>query len=161
FYEMITGRAPFEGATPSEVIAAILHVDPMPLARFSLGAPVELERIVKKALRKDRDGRYQGIKDLQLDLQTFKEEMVFEARLASAVRSGDGEEAMGRAGGGKAGIKRAQQPVEGSQNVTAGAVSSAGYLAGAISRHKRGAALALAALAVIIPVLIFAWIKWR
>src|SRR5262245_3376148 len=75
-YEMITGLTPFEGATPSEVIAAIVHVDPMPLARFSLGAPVELERIVKKALRKDRDGRYQVIKDLQLDLQSFNEEMV-------------------------------------------------------------------------------------
>jgi Protein kinase domain len=159
-YEMITGRAPFEGATPSEVIAAILHVDPMPMARFSLGAPAELERIVKKALRKDRDERYQVVKDLQLDLKSFKEEMVFEARLASALRSTDRDETMGKASGGQAGIETAQQPAAGSENVTAHAVSSAEYLAVAVSRHKR-AALALAALAVIIPVLAFAWIQWR
>jgi len=160
-YEMIAGRAPFEGATPSEVIAAILHVDPMPLARFSQGAPAELERIVKKALRKDRDERYQVIKDLQLDLKSFKEEMTFEARLASALRSTDRDETTGKASGGRAGIETAQQPAAGSENVTARAVSGAEYLTGAISRHKRGAALALVALAVIIPVLAFAWIQWR
>jgi TolB-like protein/Tfp pilus assembly protein PilF len=52
-----------------------------PLARYSSEAPVELERIVTKALRKNRHARYQTIKDMQLDLQSLKEELDFERKL--------------------------------------------------------------------------------
>src|SRR5947209_18024007 len=44
-YEMVTGRLPFEGETPSEVIALILNKEPPPLARYEREAPPELERI--------------------------------------------------------------------------------------------------------------------
>ncbi len=165
-YEMIAGRAPFEGATPSEVVAAILHVEPMPLARFSAGAPAELERIVKKSLRKEREERYQVVKDLQLDLKSFKEEMEFEARLArSARRSAARDETMIETSAGRAEIETAPQAAApGSEGAPTHAVSSAEYLFGAISRHKRGAALALAALIMIFGGLIFGWRQltgWR
>ena len=52
-YEMVTGRAPFEGETPSHVIVSILESEPPPLARDA-EVPAELERIVAKALRKER-----------------------------------------------------------------------------------------------------------
>jgi len=68
-YEMITGRAPFEGATSSDVIAAILKTEPPPLGHYLPEAPAGLERIVQKALRKDREERYQTIKDLLVDLK--------------------------------------------------------------------------------------------
>ncbi len=74
-YEMLTGRAPFEGTTIADVIAAILDREPPPLSRYSPEAPAELQRIVTKALRKDRDERYQGIKDLLVDLKSLKQEM--------------------------------------------------------------------------------------
>jgi len=80
-YEMVTGRAPFEGATPVEVIAEILNRETSPLQRYSREAPAELERIVNKALAKDREVRYQGVKDLLIDLKNLKLELELEAKL--------------------------------------------------------------------------------
>ena len=157
-YEMIAGRAPFEGATPSEVAAAILHVEPMPLARFSPSVPAELERIAKKALRKEREERYQVVKDLRLDLKSFKAEAEFEARLATARQSVVHDETRVETSGGQAGIDATDQaaaPV--SEGAPTQAVSSAEYLVNAIGRHKRGALLALAVLVAVIAGLVFAW----
>lgn len=84
-YEMVAGRLPFEGAHPSEIVAAILSDrEPQPLARYSKEAPAEIERIVSKALRKDRDERYQTIKDMLLDLKSLKQELEFERKLESS-----------------------------------------------------------------------------
>jgi TolB-like protein/Tfp pilus assembly protein PilF len=81
-YEMVAGRLPFEGSTSSEVVASILGgKEPQPLARYSREVPAELERIVSKALRKNRDERYQTIKDLHLDLKSLKQELEFEKKL--------------------------------------------------------------------------------
>src|SRR5262245_47559077 len=54
-YEMVAGRSPFEGETVSDLIASILKSEPQPLVSHSPDAPPELERIVTKALSKDRD----------------------------------------------------------------------------------------------------------
>jgi serine/threonine protein kinase len=61
-YEMLTGHIPFTGETPSDLIAAILKNEPVPLAAYAPDTPAELQRIVKKSLRKERDERYQTIK---------------------------------------------------------------------------------------------------
>src|SRR5262245_1490772 len=74
-YEMIAGRAPFEGATTADVIAAILDKEPAPLADNSPGLPGELERIVSKALRKEREDRYQVIKEMLFELKDLKREL--------------------------------------------------------------------------------------
>ena len=73
FYEMITGRAPFEGETASDVLAAILKSEPQPLANGAHEVPRELEHIISRALRKDPERRYQVVKDLLLDLEDLKE----------------------------------------------------------------------------------------
>jgi serine/threonine protein kinase/Tol biopolymer transport system component len=72
-YEMIAGRSPFEGATKTDILVGILERDPDPLSRFEATIPSELERIVTKALRKERDKRYQVVKDLLLDLEALRE----------------------------------------------------------------------------------------
>jgi serine/threonine protein kinase len=74
-YEMVTGRLPFTGDTPSHVIVAILETDPAALTQFVSGAPTELEWIVKKALRKDREQRYQTIKEFLSDLDEMKQKL--------------------------------------------------------------------------------------
>ncbi len=74
-YEMVTGKAPFDGLTTSDVMASILRSEPLPLERFSLSVPAELRRILKKALRKDRAERYQTVKDLMLDLKNLRHEI--------------------------------------------------------------------------------------
>jgi serine/threonine protein kinase/Tfp pilus assembly protein PilF len=86
-YELVAGRLPFEGSTSREMIASLLNErEPQPLARYSSEVPVELERIVSKALRKNRDERYQTIKDMLLDLKTLKQELEFERKLDRSIQ---------------------------------------------------------------------------
>jgi serine/threonine protein kinase len=87
-YEMVAGRAPFEGATAGEVIAAILNQEPPPLERYSREVPAELERMVTKALQKDREKRYKTVEDLLIDLKSLKLELEIEAKLKRASQSG-------------------------------------------------------------------------
>jgi len=90
-YEMVTGKAAFEGDTASDVIAEILKVEPAPLAEFAPEVPPEIERILGKALRKDRATRYQSVADLLVDLQDFKKETEFQAKLQGPVRAQPGK----------------------------------------------------------------------
>jgi serine/threonine protein kinase len=76
-YEMLTGRLPFKGATNSDVIVSILEREPTPLATVALHTPSELQRIVAKSLRKDREERYQTIKDLLVDLKGLRRDLEF------------------------------------------------------------------------------------
>ncbi len=71
-YEMVAGRPPFSGESPNDVIATILHGEPAPMARYSQHVPDELQRIVNKLLRKDRQQRYQLTRDLLLDLEALR-----------------------------------------------------------------------------------------
>ena len=68
-YEMIAGRAPFEGKSTGDMLVAILDREPLPLARYMPNVPEELEWIVAKALAKDREDRYQTAKSLLNDLK--------------------------------------------------------------------------------------------
>ena len=63
-YELVTGYQPFAAPSPAGTLSAILTEEPQPLGRYSRHAPPELERIVAKALRKDKEARYQTAKDL-------------------------------------------------------------------------------------------------
>jgi serine/threonine protein kinase len=80
-YETLTGKAPFEGQTASDILVTILEKEPPPLAWYWAATPAELQRIVTKTLRKDREERYQTVKDLLLDLKNLKRDLEFEAKL--------------------------------------------------------------------------------
>src|SRR3989442_5665404 len=84
-YEMIGGRVPFEVTTSSDAIASILNQEPNPLARYSADVPIEIEWIVKKALRKHRDERYQTIRELMTGLKSLARKLQFEEELARSV----------------------------------------------------------------------------
>ena len=68
-YEMLTGSAPFTGATPSDVLAAILKYEPPPLSGNARHVPAEFERIVQRCLAKDPAARYASAAALHEDLK--------------------------------------------------------------------------------------------
>jgi serine/threonine protein kinase len=71
-YEMITGQLPFSGEHYATIIYSILHETPEPLTNFSANVPEGLQRIVDKALVKDKNERYQHVDDLLADLKREK-----------------------------------------------------------------------------------------
>jgi serine/threonine protein kinase/Flp pilus assembly protein TadD len=71
-YEMASGRMAFPGNSPAIIYEAILNRAPMPLARVNPNVSPELERIITKALEKDRKLRYQNAADIRTDLQRLK-----------------------------------------------------------------------------------------
>ena len=133
-YEMVTNVTPFSGETPNHAIVAVLEKEPEPLSRRSEDAPAELERIVYKALQKNREERYQTIKDLALDLKNLKHELEVEARLRrSAGQPADDP---------VAGVKRAVR------TDSREAISRAEYVVRESKSRKRGVSLFLAALVI-------------
>ena len=82
-YEMISGKTPFAGDYEQAVIYGILNNDPKPLTSIRTGVPLDLERIVDKCLRKDRDLRYQHADELAADLKAIDLEAATHAPVAS------------------------------------------------------------------------------
>ena len=86
-YEVIAGRAPFEGPTKSDVLVSILTEEPRPLQEHSREAPGKLAWIVAKMLRKDREKRYQTAKELLVDLRALAEELEFDSKITQSAPS--------------------------------------------------------------------------
>jgi serine/threonine-protein kinase len=74
-YEMVAGQPPFKGKTDSHTRVSIIDHEPAPLVQHVSDVPRQLERIVAKALAKDKLKRYQTITDFKLDLEQLRDEM--------------------------------------------------------------------------------------
>jgi serine/threonine protein kinase/Flp pilus assembly protein TadD len=141
-YEMLARRSPFDAPTAGDVVVSVLEREPSPVTRFAPEIPSELDWIVKKALRKERDERYQTGKELLSDLRSLRHRLDFEAeveRTASPDLRITGVTAQ----------QSDQQPAtETIKQPIAPPTSSAEYLIIGIRRHKTVAFVVLAALLI-------------
>jgi eukaryotic-like serine/threonine-protein kinase len=156
-YEMVTGSAPFNGETSADVIAAIVKTEPAPINRFTPEAPEKLAEIITKALEKDRDDRYQTVKDLLVDLRRLKKRLDVEAEID---RSFSTESA-------RASIHASQPPKTvaqaGSQTLSLDSVrptTSAEYIVSEIKRHRIGVIVAVLAVIAILGAALVLWLKF-
>src|SRR5438477_2767625 len=93
-YEMVTGHAPFTGdplspsygaaGTPKEVMSAILEKEPPPLTKYIAHPPAELQQIISKTLRKDREERYHSAHELLQALKDLRRKLEAEVERAAA-----------------------------------------------------------------------------
>jgi len=87
-YEMTAGFLPFQGDTAGVIADGILNRAAVPPVRLNPGVPVELERIIHKALEKDRALRYQNAADIRADLQRLKRDSDSGREAVTAVEAG-------------------------------------------------------------------------
>jgi eukaryotic-like serine/threonine-protein kinase len=154
-YEMISGRVPFEGASFGDVISGILSKRPVPLARYADDVPPELERIVSKALAKDRDQRYQTIKDLLIDLKRLRQRLEVEEEFEhSSPRDWAQDGVARRSSGAEVSGARDSVPAN-STPPTIRTTSSAEYLVTGIKRHKKTSFFVLSAAVVAVVAMTF------
>ena len=152
-YEMVAGRTPFEGETATDIIVAITQKEPPALARFASHVPAELDWIINKALRKDRDERYQTIKELLTDLRRLKQRLEFEAELERSAPP----DTISRSTFASAAVlpTKSDQIRPTAEDAAKPPVSSAEYIVSEIKRHKTGASLIAAILVLATGVAVF------
>src|SRR5437667_1549978 len=143
----------------------ILHREPPSLLLYRKDVPAELERIVEKALTKEKEERYQLAKELSVDLKRLKQRLEMEAELERSVTP---EEGAWRASGqvvatsrepAISGTTQAAAIAPTAETSAAHTVSSAEYVIGEIKRHKRSAGLVLATL-IIAAIATFAYFTY-
>jgi serine/threonine protein kinase len=134
-YEMVAGRLPFEGATTTDVLSMILHREPPSLLLYGKDVPAELERIMEKALTKEKEERYQLAKELSVDLKRLKQRLEMEAELERNITPE--QEARKASGRLSVGSSQAAIPDKGTTPTT----SRIKNLTGGTTGYKKGAVL--------------------
>ena len=88
-YEMATGRRPFQGINPVEILSKVISSAPDPVSKWNYATPEEMDRIIRKCLEKNPDDRYQSAREIGIDLRAWLSShssrgSVTQARLAPA-----------------------------------------------------------------------------
>jgi serine/threonine protein kinase/Tol biopolymer transport system component len=135
FYQMVTGKQPFPGSTSAVVFDKILHSAPVAPVTLNPAVPPEFERILNKALEKDRDVRYQVAAELRADLKRMQRE-------TDSGRTAAAQSTARRA----AGVDTATVPAEAPPTTPK---SSGSVLVEAARKNKIGAALTFAVIAIV------------
>jgi eukaryotic-like serine/threonine-protein kinase len=86
-YEMLTGKPPFKGDYDTILVYAIANTDPDPVTAIRTGVPMELERVITKALAKSPEDRYQHAEELLVDLRRLRKESESTATVVAAARA--------------------------------------------------------------------------
>jgi len=171
-YEMATGQLPFRGESSGVILEAILNRAPVAVARVNADSPAELERIINKALEKDRELRYQHASDMRADLIRLKRDTgsgrsaTFHDPAVMASPSAGGAAALPSAtssvaSGGVGSSAGGSGASSGSSSSASAAEHSDSELAvGLLSRHKKQLLTVAAAALLLLALLGFGVYRW-
>jgi tetratricopeptide (TPR) repeat protein len=138
-YEMATGQLPFRGESSAVICKAILDAAPTPAVRLNPDVPAELERIINRALEKDRQLRYQHASDIGSELQRLKRDTETGRVIAASSETVAAAEESGELrSAGRAGAPVPTQTSSASAAVSTQAVSSLPSRPGAPSTISQG-----------------------
>ena len=148
-YELIAHQPPFAGPTTSDVLVSILDREPPLLTDSVPDTPPELLRIIRKTLTKDREKRYQSIKDLAVDLETLRWDLEVNqernrsgASLVRPIASNSAQFTTDETVSATATIEERTYPSQ--------QLSSTGHIVAGIKQVNRGVLLGFAALLVLV-----------
>src|SRR5271157_2240693 len=143
-YEMATGKMPFEGNSSGEICGAILHEQPVPPSQLNPALPVHLEEIIRRALEKKRELRYQHAAEMRVELQRVRRDSEINPALtSSAIRSGE-------------------RTLQSSSSVSAvQAASDASQKSVAAAPPRRRWAIPVLLMALVVAAGTFGFVKWR
>ena len=161
-YEMVTGRLPFEGTTPSHIVVAILEKEPLPLSLSVPNVPEALEWIVTETLTKNREERTQTARELMKRLQRLKQRVDAEGEVERSVAPERLSGSASGASGPTSSVMQTQEamrPQTGEAAATPTHVSSTEYVVNQIKTHKTATAVAFMVAIVVLASLSFVMYK--
>jgi serine/threonine-protein kinase len=156
-YELLAGRVPFSGETPSHVMVSLMEDELPPLTSYA--SVPELDRIVTKALRKNQKERYQTARELAHDLREVKRDLQLQGRLKQSVETDGRLKERATKSDRRLAVSGAQASARTADVEILHPTSSAEYIVREIKRHRF--AVALAAAAVIATTVTIAYLVHR
>ncbi len=165
-FEAVTRTRPFQGESNVQSLYKIVYEAAPQIREFNPSAPADLQRIIRRCLAKDPDERYQAIQDVAIELKELRREMEGDTNLELSVSpSAPG----GKLGGSQtidlSNITSAVSGTLAGQTITDNAAAartttSAEIILGEVKKHKRGLALTLAGLILLVGAVAFIWVKF-
>ena len=158
-YEAATLHKPFAGETAVDSLHKIIHAQPPSVKEFNAAAPADLQRIVRRCLQKDPEERYQTIKDVAIELKELRREMESAGGVEPSISpEADADAHVSTTADRATGV--GDRAVASTAGSVARPTSSAEYLVGEVKKHKAGAAVVVALVALVLAGVGYGIYKW-
>ncbi len=160
FYEMVAGRSPFQDQTASDVMAAILQREPMPLSHYSPEVTIDLDEIMRKLLAKDREARFPSAKELQAALKNLQLRSAVPAPTSPSLSIQGSRSTDEEATASENLATRIDQMPQETNEISAANQTSSAVILNEIKKHKSGVIVGLLVLILAVAGIGFGVAKW-